>query len=267
MKKVSKLLIVIQALVMTAAFALPAKAAINIGSPVAQSGSVVTIKSYQAVQTQTTVSSTTVNTTVSSPTPISSSAQAPSVTQPVTVISNKAGSVVSLKGLLNQQPVVTPSPATTTPAPSTPAPTTQTSSTLGLPPIPPATELTADEQLMVDMINQERVAAGLNPVKVDLRLVAVARAKAEDMKTNKYFGHTSPVYGTPWAMEQQVGLRVKWGSENIDADKSVAGSMADFMQSIPHRVNILDPKVTHIGVGIAYGSIYGNIYVQEFLQE
>jgi len=119
----------------------------------------------------------------------------------------------------------------------------------------------------VDMINQERLAAGLNPVKADLRLTAVGRAKANDMKVNNYFSHTSPTYGSPWAMMQQVGISVRWAGENISGNKSVAGSMAALMQSPGHRANILDPRFTHVGVGIAYGTAYGNLYVQEFLQQ
>ncbi|KJR45030.1 Transporter [Desulfosporosinus sp. I2] len=120
---------------------------------------------------------------------------------------------------------------------------------------------------MVDMINQERLAAGLNPVKADLRLTAVGRAKANDMKVNNYFDHTSPTYGSPWAMMKQVGITVRWAGENISGNKSVSNSMAALMQSPAHKANILDPRFTDVGVGIAYGSAYGNLYVQEFLQQ
>ena len=120
---------------------------------------------------------------------------------------------------------------------------------------------------MVDMINQERTAAGVSPLKVDLRLASVAQAKANDLKANNYFAHISPVYGSPWAMMQQVGLNVQWAGENIAGNDSVGGAMAAFMQDPGHRANILDPRFTHVGVGIAYGSAYGNLYVQEFLQE
>jgi len=165
-----------------------------------------------------------------------------------------SGSVVSLRSYVPRTTQVIPVP--TTPS---------TNSTV--PAIPAITALTADEQLMVDMINQERIAAGVNPVKVDLRLGAVGRAKANDLKTNNYFSHTSPTYGSPWAMMQQVGLTVQWAGENISGNKSVEGSMAALMLSPGHKANILDPRCTHVGVGIAYGSAYGNLYVQEFLQE
>jgi len=185
-----------------------------------------------------------------------------------------SGSVVSLHSYVYGTTPTTTTVQTSTPAPvSTPAPTPTTTTQTPAPTtptaagIPSVTVLTADEQLMVNSINQERAAAGVNPVQLDLRLASVGRAKANDMKVNNYFSHISPTYGSPWAMMQQVGITVKWAGENISGNKSVSGSMAALMLSPGHKANILDPRFTHVGVGIAYGSAYGNLYVQEFLQE
>lgn len=240
MKKVAKVLMGIKIGVLMTTVALPVQAALIIGAPRQLSGSVITLKSSAPVTT---------------PTLAPVLAPVPAVSTPTTINigplpSNQSGNVVSLKNY-NQANVV----------PVTPTPTPTPSNT-----IPPVSALTADEQLMVDMINQERIAAELNPVIADLRLTAVGRAKANDMKVNNYFSHTSPTYGSPWAMMQQVGITVRWAGENISGNKSVPASMAALMQSPGHRANILDPRFTHVGVGIAYGSTYGNLYVQEFLQ-
>ncbi len=228
MRKTSKLLLGLQVAILMTAVALPVQASVNIGAPRTLSGSVVSLHSYVYGTTQAKITTpTTTNVQTSTPAPA---------------------------------PVSTPAPApstTTSPAPTTPTATG----------IPSVTVLTADEQLMVDTINQERAAAGVNPVQLDLRLASVGRAKANDMKVNNYFSHTSPTYGSPWAMMQQVGITVKWAGENISGNKSVSGSMAALMLSPGHRANILDPRFTHVGVGIAYGSAYGNLYVQEFLQQ
>jgi len=254
MQKTSKLFMGLQIAILISAVALPVQAAVNIGAPRTLTGSVVTIKSnVPSVSTPTIPTSTPAPTQTPTPTP------SPSIqtSQPST-----GGNVVSLKNIRTQP---TTTPVTTTPAPvSTPATAPTTPTVSG---IPSVTVLTADEQLMVDTINQERAAAGVSPVKVDLRLASVGRAKANDLKVNNYFAHTSPTYGSPWAMMQQVGLTVKWAGENISGNKSVSGSMAALMLSPGHRANILDPRFTHVGVGIAYGSAYGNLYVQEFLQE
>lgn len=277
MHKKSKILIGIQIGVLMTAVALPVQAAINIGAPRPLSGSVVTLKANAGVVTQAipaptsnTIATQATQTTATAPTTtnVQTSAPAPSIwiSQPAL-----GGNVVSLKNIYTQPstspvttsptPVVAPAPA---PVP-VPTPTPSTTPTPSV--IPPVTVLTADEQLMMDMINQQRQAAGVKPVIADLRLTAVGRAKANDMKINNYFSHTSPTYGSPWAMMQQVGITVRWAGENISANKSVAGSMASLMQSPGHRANILDPRFTHVGVGIAYGSAYGNLYVQEFLQQ
>lgn len=263
MRKKIKFLIGLQIGVLMTTVALPVQAAINIGAPRPLSGSIVNLRSYVPWAAQLTVTPT------PTPTPTPTQGNQPQVSTPTKTYSpanvwqpnnNNSGNVFSLKNILNQ-PTSIPVTVTPTPAPTTPS-TPPTA-----PAIPSATVLTADEQNMVDMINQERLSAGVNPVKVDLRLVAVGRAKANDMKVNSYFSHTSPTYGSPWAMMQQVGITVRWAGENISGNKSVSGSMAALMLSPGHRANILDPRFTHVGVGIVYGSAYGNLYVQEFLQQ
>ena len=267
MQKTSKLLIGLQIAIFITAVALPAQAAINIGAPQTLSGSVVSLRSYvpgtmQVTPVPTATPTQATQTTVTTPTTTNVQTSTPSPSPSIkTGQPNLSGNVVSLKNIRNQPsaiPVTTPAPVSTPTTPST-IPTA--------PVIPSVTEITADEQLMVDVINQERIAAGLNPVKVDLRLASVGRTKANDMKVNNYFSHTSPTYGSPWAMMQQVGITVRWAGENISGNKSVAGAMASLMLSPGHRANILDPRFTHVGVGIAYGSAYGNLYVQEFLQQ
>ncbi|TGE35370.1 hypothetical protein E4K67_25595 [Desulfosporosinus fructosivorans] len=266
MQKKSKILVGIQIGILMTAVALPVQAAVNIGAPRPLSGSVVTIKSNVAVQaTPAPATYTTPTQTTQTTTSVQTSTPSIWTAQPTV-----SGNVVSLKNIYTQ-PSATPGTATPTPV-TVPAPTpvtvpTTPSTTPIAPVIPPVSALTADEQLMVDMINQQRQAAGVNPVIADLRLTAVGRAKANDMKVNNYFSHTSPTYGSPWAMMQQAGITVGWAGENISGNKSVAGSMAALMQSPGHKANILDPRFTHVGVGIAYGSAYGNLYVQEFLQQ
>ncbi|HWQ42701.1 MAG TPA: CAP domain-containing protein [Desulfosporosinus sp.] len=264
MKKNSRFLIGIQIGVLMTAVALPVQAAVNIGAPKFLSGSVITLRSSIPVATQVTQASTQgTKTTVS--TPNTTCVQNPTPSQPIKISQSKPSvNVVSLNNA-STQPTATP----VTPAPSTPVtPTPSTPSTTSTAPaIPAVTALTADEQHMVDLINQERIAAGVNPVKADLRLTAVGRAKANDMKVNNYFSHTSPTYGSPWDMMQQVGLTYRWAGENISGNKSVEASMAALMQSPGHKANILDPRCTHVGVGIANGSVYGSLYVQEFMQQ
>jgi len=264
-KKISGFLIGVQTIVLITTITLPVQAALIIGAPQTLSGSVVTLKTNVPVTTQVTPVPTTstpaTQTTVTTPITTSVQTSTPTQTQSVNIGQpTSSGNVVSLKNIVTQPtsiPVTVTSPVTTTTSSTIPTTTTTT-----LPVIPSLTEITANEQKMIDMINQERIAVGVNPLKLDLRLAAVGRAKANDMVINNYFSHTSPTYGSPWAMMQQVGLTVGWAGENIARNQSVEGAMAGFMQSTGHRANILDPRFTHVGIGIV-----GNIYVQEFLQE
>jgi uncharacterized YkwD family protein len=119
---------------------------------------------------------------------------------------------------------------------------------------------------MIDEVNKERAAAGLPALKVDLRLVGVAQTKANDMKTNGYFSHTSPTYGSPFDMIRMAGVQYRYAGENIARNISVDAAMAAFMSSDGHRKNILNPAYTHVGVGVVSSSA-GNYYVQIFAQE
>lgn len=256
MKKITKLLLGI--LIITTTFALPAQAAINIGVTAYSSGNVIHLNSYFYPKS----GSVTVSTPTQTQTPSSQTQTTTTSPHSTSIQTNTTGSnVISLRNILNQNygtktttqtTTTTPNTNTTTPSPST---------------LPIITALTPDEQAMMDMVNQERINAGLQPLKVDLRLASVARAKANDMLVNNYFDHTSPTYGSPWAMMQQVGVNYKWAGENLAGNRSVSAAMAAFMQSPGHRANILDPRFTHIGIGISTGGPYGNYFVQEFAQE
>lgn len=126
-----------------------------------------------------------------------------------------------------------------------------------------STTLSAQGQAMVNSINQERAAAGLAPLQVNLSLVEVAQLKANDMKTNGYFSHNSPTYGSPFDMMRSAGISFRGAAENIAINSSVDGAMAAFMSSDGHRRNILNPAFTHVGIGVVQSS-YGTYYVQIF---
>ena len=268
MRKFATIIGGLQILVLTAAMALPAQAAINIGAPQANSGSVVSLRSGTVSGSQTVVSYYTGSSTQAS-TSTNSTTTTATYVSPVSAPTTGT-SVVSLSNYLNRNytaPTTTTATQTNTGSQTTTSTTTSTTTTQGsYPAIPRITSLTADQQAIIDMVNQERVNAGLAPLKVDFRLVSVGQAKADDMKNNNYFDHISPTYGTPWAMMAAVGLNPKWAGENIAYNSSVAAVMRAWMQSPGHRANILDPKFTHIGVGVAYRSA-SNLYVQEFAQE
>lgn len=129
----------------------------------------------------------------------------------------------------------------------------------------PVRELTADEQRMVELINQERDNSGLPALKVNLDLVKVARLKAQDMVRNNYFSHSSPTYGSPFAMMKQFGITYHTAGENLAGAPTVEIAHRNLMNSTGHRANILNRDFTEVGIGIVEGSAYGKIFVQMFI--
>ncbi|UII54448.1 CAP domain-containing protein [Cytobacillus spongiae] len=123
--------------------------------------------------------------------------------------------------------------------------------------------LSAYEQQVVELTNQERAKQGLAPLKVDLSLSKVAREKSQDMKTNNYFSHTSPVYGSPFDMMKQFGISYRSAGENIAKGQQTPEAVVKaWMNSDGHRKNIMSTSFTHIGVGYV---AEGNYWTQQFI--
>ncbi|SFH22815.1 uncharacterized protein, YkwD family [Desulfotomaculum arcticum] len=130
----------------------------------------------------------------------------------------------------------------------------------------PASGLTADEQQMVSLVNQERAEAGLKQLTVDMRLVKSARVKSSDLVNSNYFAHTSPKGTTPWDLIHAQGVSYSRAGENLAGAASVDRAHTSLMNSQGHRANILNPNFTHIGIGIVDGGPYGKMFTQHFAQ-
>lgn len=91
--------------------------------------------------------------------------------------------------------------------------------------------LTNDEKETLDLINEQRVAAGLQALIVDDELQNVARIKAKDMVDNNYFSHTSPTYGSPFDMIKSFAITYKTAGENIAGNSSNSGAVNAWMNS------------------------------------
>lgn len=125
--------------------------------------------------------------------------------------------------------------------------------------------LTADEKQMLTLVNAERKKAGLEPLKSDMRLVNISRQKSKDMIDKKYFGHTSPTYGTPFEALRKNGISYRYAGENLAGASKVASAHNSLMKSPGHRANILNPNFNYIGIGIVDGGPYGKMYTQTFV--
>lgn len=121
------------------------------------------------------------------------------------------------------------------------------------------------EQEAIRLVNEVRVQNGLKPLAYDWELSRVARYKSQDMKDNRYFAHTSPVYGTPGEMVRSFGISYRSVGENIARGYRTPQAVVDgWMNSPGHRANILNAKYTKIGVGYVFD---GHYWTQMFISK
>lgn len=133
--------------------------------------------------------------------------------------------------------------------------------------VPSSGYMTVDEQKMLELVNSEREKAGLAPLIPDKELIKLARMKSRDMIENNYFGHNSPVYGSPFEMMKSYGISYKYAGENIAGAPTVEKAHSSLMNSPGHRRNILNPNYTHVGIGIIDGGPYGKMFTQLFISK
>lgn len=159
-------------------------------------------------------------------------------------------------GQQNMNPVPSPRPA---PAPD-PEPQPGPGSDSGV------NGLTPDEREMFQLVNQERVKAGVSPLAINYDLVKLARLKAQDMIKNGYFSHTSPTYGSPFDMMHRFGINFSYAGENLAGAPTVQTAHVNLMNSSGHRSNILNSNFTEVGIGVVDGGPYGKMFVQMFIR-
>jgi len=168
-------------------------------------------------------------------------------------------------------PISTPpeAQAPTSPAPTSTSTTTSSTDTTPLPVPTVSGVMSADEQTIVDLVNQQRQQAGVAALQVSSQLVEEAQIQSTDMAELNDMDHVLPGSALPTLQDrvQYVGYNYSYLGENIafnyPDDNSV---MTAWMNSPDHRANILDPDFTQIGVGIAYDSQGEPYYTQEFGQ-
>lgn len=129
----------------------------------------------------------------------------------------------------------------------------------------PTTDSTVSsyEKEVVRLVNEIRAENGLAPLTYDWELSRVARYKSQDMKDNRYFSHTSPVYGSPFQMIKNFGISYRTAGENIAKGYATPKAVVDgWMNSSGHRANILNSSFTRIGVGyVADGRYWTQMFI------
>ncbi len=121
----------------------------------------------------------------------------------------------------------------------------------------------AFESEVIRLVNEIRAENGFKTLTANWELSRVARYKSQDMVDNRYFSHTSPVYGSPFQMIRAFGLSFRTAGENIAYGQRTPQAVVNaWMNSSGHRANILNASYTQIGVGyVANGHYWTQMFI------
>lgn len=107
------------------------------------------------------------------------------------------------------------------------------------------------EQRMLELLNRDRAAAGAAPLRADAELRVVALSHTEDMVDHNFFAHVSPSTGSPTDRFVRADLLLSDFGENIALGPTAEAAHQILMNSPGHRMNMLNPQFTHVGIAAA----------------
>lgn len=126
------------------------------------------------------------------------------------------------------------------------------------------------------LMNAERRAHGLRPLRSQGSLHRAAQRYARSMVRQGFFDHVSPAGSTMMtrvrataylkrAGSYSLGENIAWGGGSLGTPRAIVRA---WMHSAGHRANLLDPAFHDVGVGIAAGippgGMSGGTYVTDF---
>ena len=120
------------------------------------------------------------------------------------------------------------------------------------------------EKQMLDLVNKERQANGLNPLAPDPELTEVARAHSADMFARGYFAHDTPEGLSPFDRMRAANVHFTTAGENLALAPTLLVAHTGLMNSPGHRANILRPQFGRVGIGVLDGGMRGLMISQEF---
>jgi uncharacterized protein YkwD len=120
------------------------------------------------------------------------------------------------------------------------------------------------EKRMLDLVNQERQAAGLSPLQPDPELTEVARKHSADMFARGYFAHDTPEGLSPFDRMQSANVRYTTAGENLALAPTIPVAHTGLMNSPGHRANIMRREFGRVGIGVMDGGMRGLMVSQEF---
>jgi uncharacterized protein YkwD len=129
---------------------------------------------------------------------------------------------------------------------------------------PDALRPTKEEQEVIDLTNAERKKADLKPLAPNSQLTAAARGHAANMAKLDKLEHILDDKDFV-ARAKEAGYRYAVVAENIAWNKATPKEVvAGWMDSEPHKENILKEEYTEMGVAVAKNQRGERYWVQVF---
>ena len=120
------------------------------------------------------------------------------------------------------------------------------------------------EAEMLELVNAERIAAGLEPLAPAPALTEVARRHSADMFARGYFSHATPEGRSPFDRIREAGITFRTAGENLALAPTLSVAHTGLMNSPGHRANILRPQFGRVGIGVLDGGFRGLMVTQNF---
>ena len=106
------------------------------------------------------------------------------------------------------------------------------------------------EKRIFELANEERAKAGAPALKWSNNLALAARLHADEMARHKQLSHQFSDEAELGARLAQQGARFDADAENVGYAGSADELHSGWMNSPPHRANMLNPRYDEMGVGI-----------------
>ena len=108
---------------------------------------------------------------------------------------------------------------------------------------------------LLTQTNSQRQRSKKPALRINFKLAQAAQDKAQDMVRRNYWSHITPDGKAPWIFIDNTGYVYKKAGENLAYGfNSSSDTVYGWMNSFPHRENILDKDYSEVGFGIANSS-------------
>lgn len=124
-----------------------------------------------------------------------------------------------------------------------------------------STQIESYARQVAAIVNSERAANGLSPLKYSDQLSEAALVRAAEIQSS--FSHTRPNGASCFTAIKEAGISYTTAGENIAyGQRTPEEVMNSWMNSSGHRANILGQNYEYIGIGVTYKN--GTYYWTQF---